>query len=89
MEVIMRRFCAVFFAMLLFPFLAQAANVFIWNYDPLDKFYESEISDSVDCAYWLEQTLNTNDHTFNTDTLLPTDLSPYDVVLVTVGWYRC
>jgi hypothetical protein len=89
MEVTMRKFYAVFIAILLFPFLAQAAHVFIWNYDPKDKFYESEISDSVDCAYWLEQTLNTNEHTFNTDTLLPTDLSPYDVVLVTVGWFRC
>jgi len=73
----------------LFPLLLNAGHMFIWNYDTLDKFYDSEVGDSVDCAYWLEQALTTDGHTFVTNTTLPADLSPYDGVLVTLGWYRC
>jgi hypothetical protein len=71
------------------PILAVAANVFIWNYDPVDKFYEPAINDSVDCAYWVEQTLDAAGHTFVTGMLLPTDLSGYDAVFALLGWYRC
>ena len=71
------------------PIIAMAANVFIWNFDPLDRFYDGEVGDSVDCAYWLENTLTQNGHSFYTDVNLPLDLSSYDVVFVTLGWYRC
>ncbi len=71
------------------PFLASAANVFIWNYDPLDRFYETATADSVDCAYWIEQTLDNCGHTYVTDTLLPADLSGYDMVYALLGWFRC
>ncbi len=74
---------------MLIPILAAAANVFVWNYDPLDKFYETAVMDSVDCAYWVEQTLDNCGHTYVTDTLLPTDLSSYDIVYALLGWFRC
>lgn len=70
---------------------AQAAHVLVWNFDPLDKFYDSEVGDSVNCAYWLTQTLTANGHTYQiwNNTILPSNLDPYDVVLGTFGWYRC
>ncbi len=71
------------------PIIAVAANVFIWNFDPLDRFYDTEVGDSVDCAYWLENTLADNGHSFYTDVNLPLDLSSYDAVFATLGWYRC
>ena len=67
----------------------QAEHVFIWNYDVEDIFYCDEFGGDIDCSYWIEQTLAYNGHTFETDTLLPSDLSAYDVVAVTTGWYRC
>ncbi len=71
------------------PFLANAAQVYIWNYDQLDQFYDSQIGTTVDCAHWLEQTLSGNGHTVQTTTTLPADLSSYDVIFITLGWYRC
>ena len=83
-----RPFLAIF-TLLMFPLIVHAASAFVWNFDPLDRFYDTEIGDSVDCAYWLEQTLNETGHTVVVDTSLSQDLSPYDVVFVTLGWYRC
>ena len=71
------------------PIVALGANVFVWNYDPLDKFYEPAVTDSVDCAYWIEQALDNCGHTYVTDTLLPTDLTGYDIVYALLGWFRC
>lgn len=79
----------IFSFLLLVPITAVAANVLIWNFDPLDRFYDAEVGDSVNCAYWLEQTLAANGHTYNTDVDLPLNLSGYDAVFVTLGWYRC
>ena len=74
---------------LLVPILAMAANVYIWNYDRTDTFYDSQIGLTVDCAYWLEQTLDALGHTYTTDTLLPPNLNGYEVCFVTCGWYSC
>jgi len=76
-------------ALLFFILPLHAEHVFIWNYDDDDTFYCSEYGGTIDCAYWIEQTLSYNGHTFVTDTTLAADLSPYDVVFVTTGWYRC
>ena len=76
-------------AIFLAPFLTFAANVFIWNYDPVDRFYETAISGSVDCAYWVEQTLDAAGHTYVTGTTLPANLAGYDAVFALLGWFRC
>jgi hypothetical protein len=85
----MRRYALLFSLLFLIPFLARGANVFIWNYDLLDRFYDAEVGDSVDCAYGLEQALSANGHTFTTGTSLPATLNGYAAVFVTLGWYRC
>ena len=75
--------------LLIFPVLALATNVFIWNFDSLDQFYDNHVGDTVDCAYWLEQSLAANGHTHNTSSSLASNLDNYDAVFVTLGWYRC
>ncbi|HIE06338.1 MAG TPA: hypothetical protein EYP58_06005 [bacterium (Candidatus Stahlbacteria)] len=84
----MRYICII---LLLTPVIVSAGHVLVWNFDPLDRFYDSEVGGSVDCSYWLKQTLTANGHTYQVwnDTLLPTNLDPYDVILGALGWYRC
>ena len=64
-------------------------NIFIWNYDALDVFDDPVLGGTVDCAYWLEQTLLANGYPFTKSTTLPASLDPYDIVFVTLGWFRC
>lgn len=85
----MRKYTIVLCLLMLTPFLASAFHVCVWNFDTLDVFYDAQIGDSVDCAYWIEQTLGANEHTYETFTTLPGNLSPYDVVIVTLGFFRC
>ena len=85
----MTRIMLIAFTLTLFTLPLLAEHVFIWNYDDEDIFYCDEYGGNIDCSYWIEQTLSFNGHTFETDTLLPTDLSNYDVVFVTTGWFRC
>ncbi|HIE05864.1 MAG TPA: hypothetical protein EYP58_03580 [bacterium (Candidatus Stahlbacteria)] len=75
----------------LIPLIASGAHILIWNYDPLDRFYDAEIGDSVDCSYWLKQTVIANGHTYEVRNgkTLPANLDPYDVILGTLGFYRC
>ncbi len=65
------------------------ANVLIWLYDSNDIFSDAEIGDTIDCAYWLKKTLMANGYTYTCATYLPDTLNDYDIVLVTLGWYRC
>jgi hypothetical protein len=73
----------------LIPIVADAAHVFIWNYDPLDVYFDSEVGDTVDGAYWLEYTLNAHGHTVVTDAVLPHNLEAFDMIFATLGWFRC
>ncbi len=75
--------------LMLFTLPLQAEHVFIWNYDDDDLFFCGEYGGTIDCSYWIEQTLAYNGHTFLTNTNLPSDLSAYDVVFVATGWFRC
>ncbi len=64
------------------------ARIFVWNFDPFDKFYETAINDSVDCAYWLGQALAANGRTYQIGTSLPASLANYDIIFITLGWLR-
>jgi len=85
----MKRLIILLLSGFFLPFIASGEHFFIWNYDPLDIFYDAQIGDSIDCSYWVEQTLTANGHTFIKETFLPTDLSAYDAVFVLLGWFRC
>ena len=72
------------------PGAVQAANVCVWNYDTLDRFYDAEVGDSVDCSYHVEKALTELGHTVSVfDRSLPASLGDYDVVFCLMGWYRC
>lgn len=74
----------------LLPVLGVAANICVWNYDPVDRFYDPARSDSVDCAYYVAQTLMAQGHAVQvSDIYLPTDISNYDLVFCLLGWPRC
>ena len=75
--------------LLFIPMLAIAANVLIWEKDALDTFYDSQVGLTIDTPYWVEQTLSALGHTYTTVATLPTNLDPYDVVFVMLGWFRC
>ena len=75
--------------LLFLPVLMMAATVFVWNYDPLDTYFDPEVGDTVNAAYWLDNTLRDLGHQVNVGTTLPADLSGYDVCFVTLGWFRC
>lgn len=77
------------YLLLIFPILTFGANVFVWNFDPLDVFYDPEVGDTIDCSYWLEQSLSANGHSYDIGVTPPTNLNNYDAVFVTLGWYRC
>jgi len=85
----MYRTKALITVILLIPLMSFAANAFIWLYDPGDRFDDPETGTTIDCAYWIEQALAANGHDYTTGDYLPADLSPYDVVFVTLGFFRC
>ena len=70
------------------PAVMLAANVCLWNYDPLDRFYDPVRAESVDCSYWLRQNLTALGHSLTVSTSLPSDLSGYDLVFITMGFTR-
>jgi len=65
------------------------SEIFIWLYDHLDVFYDSTLQNSIDCAYWIEQTIIANGYNCDKLHFLPPDLSSYKVGFVTLGWERC
>lgn len=77
-------------SILLIPIVVDAANVCVWNYDTLDLFYDSQLNDTIDCAYWVQNLLTHLGHNVEVfNTYLPADISGYDVVFCMMGWYRC
>ena len=72
------------------PAALQAANVCVWNYDTLDRFYDPAVGDTVDCAYNVERVLTSQGHTVTvSEVTLPASLDGFDAVFCLMGWYRC
>ncbi len=72
------------------PAALQAANVCVWNYDSLDRFYDPAVGDSVNCAYHVEKALTDLGHTVTvSESTLPASLEEFDAVFCLMGWYRC
>jgi hypothetical protein len=69
---------------------APAAEILVWNYDPLDRFYDPGLNESVNCAFWVERSLSDAGHTVTAcDSALPPSIAGYDAVFCLLGWYRC
>lgn len=71
------------------PLLLNAANIYIWHYDPTDTFYCPDAGEYVNTLYWVEDILTNLGHTCTIDTLLPANVNSYDVVVALCGWYSC
>lgn len=74
---------------LLIPAFLYSAHILIWEYDTLDIFFDPMVGDSVSCPHWIQKALDDNGHTHETYPQMPSDLSPYDAIFVTTGWFRC
>lgn len=64
-------------------------SIYLWIFDSIDEFYDSDVGDSVNCGFGIEQALNANGYVCTKGTTLPSDLDPYDIMFVTLGWFRC
>ena len=66
----------------------QAYDVFLYNLDPTDKIWDPVLSDSLDCTYWIEQTLVALGDSVTVSDSMPSDLvESYDIVFITTGFY--
>jgi hypothetical protein len=75
---------------LVMPAAVQAANVCVWNYDTLDRFYDPAVGDSVNCAYHVDKALTDLGHTVTvSESVLPASLDGFDAIFCLMGWYRC
>jgi hypothetical protein len=80
----------VFLLLALPAVVATAADICVWNYDPLDRFYDPGLNESVNCAFWVERSLSDAGHTVTVgDSALPPSIAEYDAVFCLLGWYRC
>ena len=89
MKVSKKNFFISFSILLLFiiPCLIFAQEVLIWDNDNNSYHLDPEGTVYVDCEFKIEQALTANGITFTTVTVLPADISDYDVVFVTLGIY--
>ena len=85
----MRLKVTVIALILITPVLLNAANVYIWHYDPADTFYCPDAGGYVNTLYWVEELLINLGHTMTIDTVLPSNVNSYDVVFALCGWYSC
>jgi hypothetical protein len=79
--------CFIVLLLFLLPCLVFAQQVLIWDNDNNSDFLDPEGTGNVGCEFKIQQALTANGITFTTVSVLPGDLSGYDVVFVTLGIY--
>jgi hypothetical protein len=67
------------------PALAQ--SILIWDKDHNLLFYDPDGSGLITAVDGIERALTANGYAFTTETTLPSDLGPYDVIFVIMGTY--
>ncbi len=82
----------LFFYLLLFStFTTRSAHPLLWHFDPFstDLYIDPEVGDSIDCVYWIKKSLDAGgyEYDYHYDTLLPPDISSYDVIIGGLGLY--
>ncbi len=89
MKLFSKNFKIIFLVLSLWiiPLIVSAQTVLIWDNDNNSDFLDPEGAGNVGCEYGLQHALTANGITFSTVSALPTDLSGYDVVFVTLGIY--
>jgi hypothetical protein len=68
---------------------APAQEILIWDHDLGEEnvFNDPEGAGLVGCEFSIERSLRNNGFGFTTRTDLPKDLSAYDVIFITIGWF--
>ena len=89
MKLFTKKFAIIFLVLSLWiiSVIVSAQTVLIWDNDNNSDFLDPEGAGNVGCEYGLQHALTANGITFTTVITLPTDLSSYDVVFVTLGIY--
>ncbi len=88
------------FFLLLFSiiFNISAAKILFWHFDPAewDIYDDPEVAQKIRCDYWIKKSLEANNYTYtyHYDTTIATlpssiDIDEYDVILVTLGFFKC
>ena len=92
-EVLMKKYLFFISLLLTVTFAVNAADILVWNFNPgnYDEYTDPEAGQQINCGYWLKECLTNNGYTFtyHDNTKLPADISSYDVVVATVGYYEC
>jgi hypothetical protein len=75
--------------MLGFAVSAPAQEILVWDHDLGEEntFDDPEGAGTVGCEFSIQRALRQNDYNFTTLTDLPMDLSSYDVIFITMGWF--
>jgi hypothetical protein len=74
------------FAMILWLLPAiHAQDILVWDNDNNSDFVDPDGAGYVGCEYGIEQALEENGYDYVSQGYLPDDLSPYEVVFVTLG----
>ena len=89
MKLFSKNFAIIFLVLSLWiiPVIVSAQTVLIWDNDNNSDFIDPEGAGNVGCEYGLQHALTANGITHTTVSALPTDLSGYDVVFITLGIY--
>lgn len=79
-------FIGSFVVLLMFlPAVANGLEVLIWDNDNYSTIDDPEGAGIVGCEYAIQQALTANGIQYTTLPYMPIDLSPYDVLFITLG----
>ncbi|MHC4941459.1 MAG: hypothetical protein ACYTG7_00415 [Planctomycetota bacterium] len=66
---------------------AYSQNILVWDKDHDLKFQDPEGAGSVTALYGTTKALDDNGYTYNVSKTLPSDLTPYDILMIVMGTY--
>ena len=71
----------------------NAVEILVWVYDPggSDKWQDPEAGKQINCGFWLQETLKHNGYssTYHYGLKMPADISSYDLIVATTGFFYC
>ena len=71
--------------LLILPNVVIGLEILIWDNDNNSYMYDPGGAGTVGCEYAIQQALLANGEDYTTLWYLPTDLSDYDIIFITLG----
>lgn len=91
--VLMKQFLFITALLFTVTVTVDAAKILVWHFDPggYDIYQDPEAGQRIRCDYWIKKALDANNYTYeaHSNTSLPSDISSYDVILATIGYFTC